>query len=65
MYSLDRTVFKIQTFDQSAHTKEYWLKQAPEERWKAAWYLICSAYGIDYQNPPRLDRSQFAARKNG
>jgi hypothetical protein len=65
MYRLDRHAFKMQTFQEADHTKSYWLKQSPEERLKAAWYLICSAYGLDYNNPPRLDRTVFKARKNG
>jgi hypothetical protein len=65
MYRLDRTVFSIQSKKDAANTTKYWLSQSPEERWRAAWYLTCCAYGVDYDNPPRLDRSLFSMRKNG
>ena len=65
MYRLDKNAFKVQTFQEADNTRLYWMKQTPSERMKAAWYLICSAYGIDYNNPPRLDRNQFSMRKNG
>ena len=65
MYRLDKKAFKAQTFEEADHTKEYWLKQSPSERWKAAWFLTCNAFGIDYKNPPRLDRECFSMRKNG
>ncbi len=65
MYRLDRTAFKIQSFEEAADTKEYWLSKTPDERLAAAWYLTCCAYGIDYDNPPRLDRTVFSMRKNG
>jgi hypothetical protein len=65
MYRLDRTSFKIQTFEEASRTRAYWMQQPPAERFKAAWYLICAAYGIDSNNPPRLDKDYFAMRKNG
>ncbi len=65
MYRLDKTAFKIQSFAEADNTRAYWLNKTPEERWKAAWFLTCAAYGIDYNNPPRLDRNHFSMRKNG
>jgi len=54
MYRLDRTAFKIQSFKEADNNRAYWLSKTPAERWAAAWYLTCCAYGIDYKNPPRL-----------
>jgi hypothetical protein len=65
MYSLDRSVFKVQTFEEATKTKAYWLKQPPAERLRAAWFLTCAAFNIDYNKPPRLDRTVFSMRKNG
>jgi len=65
MYRLDRTAFKIQTFAEADNTKDYWLKKTPEERLRASWFLTCAAYGIDYNNPPCLDKLHFSMRKNG
>jgi len=65
MFKLDRTAFKVQTFKEADDNKEYWLSKTPGERWAAAWYLTCSAYNIDYKNPPRMDKTVFNMRKNG
>jgi hypothetical protein len=65
MFRLDRNSFKIQTHEESSNTLSYWLSKSPEERFEAAWYLICIAYNIDLKNPPRLDRTVFSMRKNG
>jgi|JI10StandDraft_1071094.scaffolds.fasta_scaffold15879_8 hypothetical protein len=64
-YRLDKSAFRLQTFEEASNNKEYWLSKSPSERWHAAWYLICSAYNLDPDNPPRLDRSVFSMRKNG
>ncbi|MBK9319054.1 MAG: hypothetical protein IPM91_09715 [Bacteroidetes bacterium] len=64
-YRLDKSAFRIQTFEEASNNKEYWLSKSPSERWHAAWYLICSAYDLDPENPPRLDRSVFSMRRNG
>lgn len=65
MFRLDRNSFKIQTHEESSNMRSYWLSKSPEERFEAAWYLICIAYNIDLKNPPRLDRTVFSMRKNG
>lgn len=64
-YRLDKSAFRIQTFEEASNNKAYWLSKSPSERWQAAWYLICCAYGLDPDNPPRLDRTAFSMRKNG
>ncbi|MBK7886645.1 MAG: hypothetical protein IPJ86_04865 [Bacteroidetes bacterium] len=64
-YRLDKSAFRIQTFEEASNNKEYWLSKSPSERWHAVWYLICSAYDLDPENPPRLDRSVFSMRRNG
>ncbi len=64
-YRLDKSAFRLQSFEEASNNKEYWLSKSPSERWHAAWYLICSAYNLDPNNPPRLDRSVFSMRKNG
>ena len=64
MYRLDKTAFKAQTFAEADNTREYWLAQPPHERLRAAWWLTCKVYGIDYENQPRLDRTVFSMRKH-
>ena len=49
MFRLDKTSFKIQTFEEADNTKNYWLNKTPVERWAAAWYLTASAFNIDYK----------------
>jgi hypothetical protein len=63
-YKLDRKAFKIQTFEEADKTTEYWRSKTPQERFEAAYYLICQAYNIDPENPPRLDRTVFSMRKH-
>jgi len=65
MYKLNRNSFKIQTIKESDNTKEYWLNKTPNERFSAAWYLICSAYNLNYYNPPKMDKTIFSIRKDG
>ena len=65
MYRLDRTAFKINTFDEADNNRAYWMTKTPDERLAAAWYLIACACNLDYNNPPRLDRNVFSMRKNG
>lgn len=62
-YRLDRTAFAIQSFEESAHQRQYWLTRTPQERLAAAWYLICAAYNLDVSQPQRLDRTVFSMRK--
>ncbi len=64
MHRLDRSAFKISDFREAENNRAYWLKKTPDERLAAAWYLIASAWNLDYNNPPRLDRSVFSMRKN-
>lgn len=63
MSSLDRTAFKA--FKASEHTEDitWWKDKSATERLEAAYYLITVAYGIDPQNPPRMDKTVFEARK--
>lgn len=62
---LDRTDFKINTPESADNNRDYWLSKTPEERFAAAWHLTCCAYGIDYLNPPRMDKTFFVIRKHG
>ncbi|HFA50132.1 MAG TPA: hypothetical protein ENJ95_14070 [Bacteroidetes bacterium] len=62
---LDRTRFKIQSFQEADDQHQYWLTKTPVERLQAAYYLISVAWGFDINNPPRLDRTKFSMRKHG
>lgn len=63
MYRLDRTQFQMGKVEAQAKAQSNWWKmQTVEERLRAAWYLICAAWQLDYENPPRMDKSIFAMR---
>lgn len=59
MYRLDKSAFSIKNQSTEPKSYNYWLNKTAEERLKAAWYLILSAYDCDEHNPPRLDRKVF------
>jgi hypothetical protein len=63
MYRLDRTQFQMGKVEAQAHLQSAWWKeQTLEERLSAAWYLICTAWQLDYNNPPKMNKSAFAMR---
>ena len=62
-YKLDRTAFKMQTFEEADMQYEYWKKQSIDERFRAAFYLNSIAYNFDLNNPPRMDKTAFSMRK--
>jgi len=62
-YRLDRTQFKMQSFQEADMQQEYWKKQDFVERLRAANYLISVAFNFDLNNPPRLDKTIFSMRK--
>jgi hypothetical protein len=64
-FKLDRSAFKVSPRENQKESREYWLQKTPMERFAAAWYLTAYAYGIDYMNPPPLDRNAFSMRKHG
>ena len=67
MYKLNRTAFKMQTYEQASDNREYWLSKTATERLKAVAYLNSVAYNYPINNPPRLDRTYFKVtfRTNG
>lgn len=62
-YRLDRTKFKMQTFQQADNQVPYWKTRTVEERLSAALYLMSVAFQFDLENPPKLDRTVFSMRK--
>ncbi len=63
-YRLDRTQFKMQSFQEADMQQEYWKKQSSVERLQAAYYLISVAFNFNLNNPPRLDRTAFSMKKH-
>ena len=62
-YRLDRTKFKIQTFQEADMQYDFWKEKSVKERLEAAYYLISAAFNFDINNPPRMDKSTFSSRK--
>lgn len=62
-FRLDRTQFKMQTFEEADFNKQEEQK-SPAERLRNACYLISVAYNFDLNHPPRLDRTVFSMRKH-
>lgn len=58
-YKLDRTTFKMQTFEEAANDFEYWNTKSDKEKLSAAMYLNSVAFDFPLNNPPRLDRTFF------
>jgi hypothetical protein len=62
-FKLDRTAFKISTFEE-ADAANIFGKEVPYiERLRQAYYLISQAYGFSMTNQPKLDRKYFTSRK--
>jgi len=62
-YRLDKTAFKKQSLKEADRTVQYWRKQPPEERLRAATYLILSAYGLLDTGFPPMDKGAFSKSK--
>lgn len=63
-YRLDRTAFHAGTHEQTAQYHAASQPATYTERLLAAAYLNSIAYRYDQENPPRLDRTAFSARKH-
>lgn len=63
MFRLDRTKFKAGKQADQKNDIQYWMRKTPIERLEAAWYLTCCAYGIDVENPPKMDKNVFKMGK--
>ena len=64
MYKLDKTIVKSQSFEEGERAKKFNTEDTLTERLKQAWYLTCMAYGIDHNNPPRMEKKLFSVRKH-
>jgi hypothetical protein len=62
-YRLDKTTFKIMTFEEADMMNVYESDISYRERLREAYYLTSIAFGFDLENPPKLDRTVFSSRK--
>ena len=62
MERLDRTAFRINTFEEADNSTAYWLTRSVSERLRAADMLIRQAYDLPKTRVLRLDRTQASVR---
>ncbi|MEO5944069.1 MAG: hypothetical protein ABIP30_16020 [Ferruginibacter sp.] len=56
MYKLDKTVSKITTNEDAENDKKFSDDTSSSERLQQSWWLTCMAYGIDPENPPKMEK---------
>ena len=63
MFKLDRTAFKKQSFEEADRSISYGKDLAISERLRQSFYLTALVYRFDINNPPKMDKMHFEARK--
>ena len=64
MYKMDKTVGKAMTHKEAEKEKLFPPETTSKERLDETWYLTCKAYGIDPENPPKMDKTVGSSRKH-
>jgi hypothetical protein len=62
-FKLDKTAFKINTFEKADAANVFGKDVPYTERLRQAYYLISQAYGFSMTDQPKLDRKYFTSRK--
>ncbi len=62
-YRMDKTAFKIQSFEEADNHYGPWENKSYSERLDAAFYLISMAFGV--KPSTKLNRTVFSKRKHG
>ena len=60
---LDKTKFRIQSFEEADHSVKYWRSRPWQERLQNGYYLSLRAFGYDPVNEPRMDKTAFKTRR--
>lgn len=63
MYKMNRSYLKAQTFADAEKNKLFLSTDSLSERLNQVWYLTAMAYGIDPQNPPKMQKILANIRK--
>ena len=63
MYKMNRSYLKAQTFAGAEKDKLFLSTDSLSERLSQAWYLTAMAYGIDPQNPRKMQKVLVSIRK--
>ena len=56
MYKMNKGVSKARSHEDAEKDKLFPKDTPLSERLRQAWYLTCMAYGIDPENPPRMEK---------
>ncbi|MBL7741694.1 MAG: hypothetical protein JNK14_20920, partial [Chitinophagaceae bacterium] len=54
---MDKTAFKIQTFEEADDAMRDYSNFSLKERLRIYWHLTSIAYKFDLDNPPRMDKT--------
>ncbi|HRE38633.1 MAG TPA: hypothetical protein PK092_09315 [Chitinophagaceae bacterium] len=63
-YRMDKTAFKVQTFEEADDAMQDYSSYSMQERLRIYWYLTSIAYKFDLDNPPRMDKTVFRIKKH-
>lgn len=63
-YRMDKTAFKVQTFEEADDAMQDYSSYSMQERLRIYWYLTSIAYKFDLDNPPRMDKTVFQIKKH-
>jgi hypothetical protein len=64
MFKMDKTTGSSLTHKQAEINKLFPAEASVMQRLSEGWYLSCIAYGIDPQNPPKMDKHFGTSRKH-
>jgi hypothetical protein len=63
MYKFDRTKFESFKAEDRKNDYIFWSEKSLRERLEAAYYLNSVAFNFDPNDPPKMDKTIFEARK--
>jgi hypothetical protein len=64
VFKMDRTITVKLSHKDLEKNKHFSPEISYGQRLAESWYLTCMAYGIDYKNPPKMEKTFCVARKN-
>ena len=64
MQKMDKTLGKGMTHDEAEKRKLFPKETSLKQRLNEVWHLTCMAYGLDPNNPPKLDKTVASSRKH-
>ena len=63
-YRLDKTVFKMQTFEEAERGNIFEESVPSYERLNQGWYLSAMVHGVDPYNPVKMEKRLVSIRKH-